>query len=40
MNVQGNPVPVMKTLIVPTVTVLTSAHVNRDLMEMDLIVKV
>ena len=39
-NVLQNQVRAIKTLIVPTVKVLTAAHANRDLLEMGLFVKV
>lgn len=34
------PVPVMKTLIAPTVMVLIAVHVNKDSLEMEHFVKV
>jgi len=40
MNVQRNPVRAMKTLIAPTLTVLTAVLANRDSVEMDQRVKV
>ena len=40
MSVQWIPVLVMRTLIVPTLTVLTSVTVSKDLMEMGKFVKV
>ena len=40
MSVLQNPVRVIKTLIVPTVTVLTVVLVNRDSLEMAQYVKV
>ena len=40
MSVLQNPVRVMKTLIVPTVTVLTAVLVNKDLLEMGQLVMV
>ena len=39
-NVLQNQVRVMKTLIAPTMTVFTAAHVNGDILEMGLFVKV
>lgn len=39
-NVLQNQVLVMKTLIVRTVMVFTAVHANRDLLEMELFVKV
>ena len=40
MSVLRNPVRVTRTLIVPTVTVLTVVLVNKDLLEMERLVKV
>ena len=40
MSVLRIPVRVTRTLIVPTLTVLTVVLVNKDLMEMDSLVKV
>ena len=40
MNVQLMPVLVTRTLIAPTLTVLTTVLVNRDLLEMAPFVKV
>ena len=40
MSVLRIPVRVMKTLNVPTVTVLTAVLVKKDLLEMELFVKV
>ena len=40
MSVQRIPVLVMRTLIVPTLTVLTAVTVSKDLMEMGKFVKV
>ena len=40
MSVLRIPVRVTRTLIVPTLTVLTAVLVNKDLMEMDSLVKV
>ena len=40
MNVLRIPVRVMRTLIAPTLTVLTAVLVNKDLMEMDSLVEV
>ena len=40
MSVLRNPFPVMKTLIAPTLTVLTAVLVNKDSLEMEHFVKV
>ena len=40
MSAQLIPVRVMRTLIVPTLTVLTSALVNKDSLEMEQLAKV
>ena len=40
MSVLRIPVRVTRTLIVPTLTVLTAVLVKKDLMEMDSLVKV
>ena len=40
MSVLRIPVRVTRTLIAPTLTVLTAVLVNKDLMEMDSLVKV
>jgi len=40
MSVLKNSVRVTRTLIAPTVTVLTAARVNKDLLEMERLVKV
>ena len=40
MSVLQNPVRVMKTLIAPTVTVLTAVHVSKDSLEMERRAKV
>ena len=40
MSVRWNPVLVTKMQIAPTLTVLTAAHVNKDLLEMVQFVKV
>ena len=40
MSVLRIPIRVTRTLIAPTLTVLTAVLVNKDLMEMDSLVKV